>query len=104
MPNNPYNQPHQDRTRDPLVAPYECYNGAVITKQSVLDGYNSLSSEIHRWEDSGRGVPTHLLNARHRHFVIMADIAKGNTRYDRNARTLKTKTVFIKGRLYERPN
>ncbi len=104
MKNNPYNEPHADRDREPLKVGYQCYNGATLTCQAHIDDYNRMSAEIHRWEDSGRGVPSHLLDERHRHFVIMCALALEGVKLKpimekltTNVETLRERNKFILG-------
>ena len=70
-----YNVDQITKDRSPMQVGYKAYNGATITCQPHIDEYNRLCDEVYRWEDSGRGVPEHVLNERHRHFVVMCDIA-----------------------------
>ena len=62
--------------RTHIKAPYKAYNGTTVTCQMHIDTYNRLQDEINGWVNAGRGIPEHLLNESHRHFVIMCDIAK----------------------------
>lgn len=48
---------------------YKAYTGVVIHPVHI-DRYNDYTKEINRWIEAGRPAPEHLLNARHRHFVI----------------------------------
>lgn len=70
-----YNVAQYTEDRTPIAVGYLAYNGARLTCKAHIDQYNALSAEVYRWEDSGRGVPKHILNERHRHFAIMCEVA-----------------------------
>lgn len=59
---------------EPIPYGYKAYTGKVLNDYAV-DTYNRLTLECKAWEDAGREVPAHLLNEKHRHFVISAQVS-----------------------------
>ncbi|NCD26433.1 MAG: hypothetical protein EOL86_12695 [Deltaproteobacteria bacterium] len=55
---------------------YKAYNGAVLRNQASIDTYNRLTDEIEAKRAAGLDVDW-LLDARHRHFVLMCEVARG---------------------------
>lgn len=65
-----------EKLRTHITAPYRAYNGATITCQAHIDTYNAIQDDINIWIRDRRPIPEWLLNWSHRHFVMMAQLAK----------------------------
>ena len=70
--------------REHIPCPYRAYNGATVTCQAHIGTYNRIQDAINGWLDAGREPPEWLLNESHRHFALMADIAKEREVEQRN--------------------
>lgn len=68
---------HPVKRRVHIAQGYVAYNGAVVTAKASIESYNRLQDEINGRIDAGLPVGEWLLDASHKHFVMMCDVAKG---------------------------
>ena len=68
---------HPVKRRVHIAPGYMAYNGAIITARATIESYNRLQDEINGRIDAGLPVSEWLLDASHKFFVMMCDVAKG---------------------------